>query len=58
MRFSFLFTQPALAHQEALVQTHLMHQLMQARAAETGSSEHAEALSEIRAHLVALQPVN
>lgn len=53
-----LFTPFALAHQEALTQTHLMHQLTLARAAQTRAPEHAAALEEIRAHVATLQPVN
>jgi hypothetical protein len=56
--FEILFTPAALAHQDALVETHLMHQLMLARAQETRSEEHVAALNEIREHIVALQPVN
>ncbi len=58
MRFEILDTPFALAHQEALLQTHLMHQLMAARALETGAPEHLAALEEIRAHVAALQPPN
>lgn len=58
MRFEILFTPAARAHQDALVQTHLMHQLMLARAQQTGAQKHVDALNEIRAHIVALQPVN
>lgn len=48
----------ALAHQEALTQLHLMHQLMLARFNQTGAREHAQALGEIREHIRAAQPAN
>ena len=55
---NFLTTPFALAHQEALTQSHLMHQLMLHRAEQTGSEGHREALEEIREHIAALQPNN
>ena len=58
MRFEILDTPAALAHQEALVETHLMHQLMLDRVRQTQAPEHLAALGEIRAHIAALQPLN
>jgi hypothetical protein len=55
---NFLFTEFALQHADTLLQVHIMHAMMLERLQETGAEEHARALEEIRAHIVALQPVN